>query len=334
MRVAPEQLDSQLARGLAAVYVVWGDELLALEAADAIRAAARQAGYDDRETMVALAGFDWQQVRAAGANLSLFGGRKLIDLRIPTGKPGVEGAQVLKACAEAANADTLLLVSLPDLGWQEEKAVWLTALVEAGVGVKAAAPAPAELPAWIAARLRRQRQSADADTLRFLAERVQGNLLAAQQEILKLGMLLPPGPLAAEVVRQAVVDVARYDLDDLRNALLAGDLAACARTLEGLRQEGEALPLVQWAIGEELRTLLTLAHGRAGGAPVDALLREARVFGPRQTLVKRALARVDVDGLTAAMRTLAGVDRMIKGVARGDPWTALLKLVADLAPRK
>jgi DNA polymerase-3 subunit delta len=330
MRIGAGQLDAQLARGLAPVYVVWGDELLALEAADAIRSAARAAGFDERELLVALPGFDWRQVPAAGANLSLFGGRKLVDLRIPSGKPGVEGGKVLRECAERCHADVLLLVTLPELGWQDEKAAWLGALADAGVAVKAEAPAAAALPGWIAERLARQRQRADPETLRFLAERVQGNLLAARQEVLKLGLLLPEGELSAAAVRDAVVDVARFDLDDLRTALLAGSAHDYARTLEGLRQEGEALPLVLWAIGEEIRALLAVAQGAARGEPVDSLLREARVFGSRQAAIRRALPRYPLAALEAAMRALAASDRIIKGVAVGDPWQSLLKLAVDL----
>jgi DNA polymerase-3 subunit delta len=330
MRIGAEQLDAQLGRGLAPIYAVWGDELLALEAADAIRAAARRNGFDEREVLVALGGFDWQQVTAAGANLSLFGSRKLIDLRIPSGKPGTEGARVLKEYAEHASPDNLLLVSLPDLGWQDEKAVWLNALADAGVGIKAIAPPLASLPQWIAQRLARQNQRADQDTLRFLADRVQGNLLAARQEIIKLGMLLPEGNLDAQAIRDAVVDVARFDLDDLRGALLAGSLQDFARTLDGLRQEGEALPLVLWAVSEELRALLQVARGLARGVPIDALLREARVFGPRQAAIRRAAPRFGAEPLDKAMRELAGIDRMIKGVATGDPWDALLAMMIAL----
>ena len=331
MRIDAEQLESQLSRGLAPIYAVWGDELLALEAADAIRAEARNRGFDEREILVALSGFDWQQVTAAGANLSLFGSRKLIDLRVPNGKPGVEGAKVLKTYAENASPDNLLLVMLPDLGWQEEKAVWLNTLADAGVGVKAVAPPLAALPKWIGQRLARQKQEADAETLRFLAERVQGNLLAARQEVLKLGLLLPEGRLPADAVRDAVLDVARYDLDDLRAALLAGALGDFARTLDGLRQEGEALPLVLWAVTEEIRALLVIARGLESGAAIDSLLREARVFGPRQAAIRRAANRHGPAALDQAMKSLAGIDRMIKGVAVGDPWDSLLQLAVSLA---
>jgi len=326
MLIRGEQLASQLARGLSPLYVVWGDELLTIEAADAIRTAARQQGFDERETLVALAGFNWHQVTSAAANMSLFGGRKLLDLRLPSGKPGTEGSAVLQAYAASAPPDTLLLVSLPNLTWQEEKAVWLNALVERGTGVKLPTPSVGELPQWIAGRLQRQGQQADPEALRFIAERVEGNLLAAHQEILKLALLHPPGPLSLESVRAAIINVARYDLDGLREALLGGNLARFTRTLDGLRQEGEALPLVLWAMTEEVRALAQVAGGTARGRPLDGLLKEARVFGPRQGPFRKAAGRIPADRLAGALRRLAQIDRMIKGVGKGDPWNEILAL--------
>lgn len=333
MQVRPESLAGQIARGLPAVCVVYGDELLSIEAADAIRAGARQQGFDERETLVAGPGFAWEQVTAANANLSLFGGRKLIDLRIPTGKPGTEGADVLKRVAASPSPDSLLLVSLPELGWQDEKAAWLTALGEAGWIIKAATPTLDQMPAWLAGRLRRQNQSADAETLRFLAERTEGNLLAGHQEVLKLGMLYPARPLTAEEVRSAVLNVARYDLDDLREALLRRDLSRYARTLDGLRQEGEALPLVLWAVTEEIRALTQIKRGLAAGQAQAALLKEARVWGPRQAAISKAVGELALDKLDAALRQLAAIDRMAKGVATGNPWTELLRLATALVAK-
>jgi DNA polymerase III subunit delta len=330
MLIKPEALAAHLERPLQPIYVVYGDELLTLECADAIRAAARKQGFDERETLVALAGFKWEQLLAATANLSLFGGRKLVDLRIPSGKPGNDGAAVLKQLAARASTDTLLLVSLPELNWQEEKAVWLTALGEAGVAIKAVAPGLAELPGWLGMRLKRQGQSADADALRFIAERTEGNLLAAHQEVLKLGLLYPAGPLSLEQVREAVLNVARYDLDGLREALLKGDLARYSRTLDGLRQEGEALPLVVWAISEEVRALLQIKLGQAEGKPLPVLFKEARVWGPRQNLLGRVIGPLRSETLSALMHQLACIDRMVKGVAAGDPWTELLQLAVRL----
>lgn len=335
MQLKGEQLPAHLERELQPLYVLYGDEpLLVLEAADAIRAKARQQGYSEREVLTALPGFDWGQLLAAGGNLSLFGDRKLIDLRIPNGKPGRDGGAALQAWCGHLSSDTLLLVTLPELDWKEEKAAWFTCLAQAGVAVKLMAPPLADLPAWIAGRLRRQQQSADAEGLRFIAERVEGNLLAAHQEIQKLGLLYPAGQLSLEQIREAVLNVARYDIDSLREALLAGDTARLTRTLDGLRQEGEAPPLVLWAMGEEIRALNVIKSGLDRGQSADALLREAKVWGPRQGLVKRALQRLSLPALEAALRHAARIDRLVKGVGRGDVWEEFLRLGLSLSARK
>jgi DNA polymerase-3 subunit delta len=327
MQLKGEQLDAHLAGPLKPVYVVWGDEpLLVIEAADAIRAAARRQGFDEREVLTALAGFDWNQLLQSAGNLSLFGGRKLIDLRIPTGKPGRDGGAALQDYCQRCGPDTILLVTLPALDWKDEKAAWLTALGNAGAAVKLVAPALAELPGWIANRLRRQEQSADREALAFIAERVEGNLLAAQQEIRKLGLLYPKGQLTLAQVSDAVLNVARFDLDGLREALLAGDIARIARTLEGLKQEGEAPPLVLWAITEELRALAQIRGGLAEGLPLDGLLRDARVWGLRQGLMKKAVGRLSLEQAREALAQAGRLDRTIKGLAGGDVWNEFLRL--------
>jgi DNA polymerase-3 subunit delta len=323
-----EQLAAHLERELKPVYVVYGDEpLLVIEAADSIRAAARRRGFDERDVLTAMAGFNWIELHHAAGNRSLFGGRTLIDLRIPTGKPGREGGAAIQDYCARPSPDALLLVTLPGLDWNDEKATWLKALAEAGVAVKLIPPSLAELPAWIAGRLRRQQQGADGEGLRFIAERVEGNLLAAHQEILKLGLLHPAGNLSLQQVQQAVLNVARYDLDGLREALLAGDVARLARTLDGLQQEGEAPPLVLWAMTEEVRALAQVKAGLQQRQPVDALLKEARIWGARQALFKRALQRIDAPRANDALAHAAAIDRMIKGAAGGgDVWTEFLRL--------
>lgn len=332
MQLRGEQLATHLERELRPLYVVYGDDpLLVLEAADAIRAQARRRGFGEREVLTALPGFDWNQLLAAGGNLSLFGDRKLIDLRIPSGKPGRDGGAALQAWCQHLSPDTLLLVTLPELDWKEEKTAWFTALVQAGVAVKLLAPPLAELPGWIAGRLRRQQQSADAEGLRFIADRVEGNLLAAHQEIQKLGLLYPPGQLALEQIREAVLNVARYDIDSLREAMLAGDAARLVRTLDGLRHEGEAPPLVLWAMSEDIRTLLAIRGGLDRGLAMDALLRDAKVWGPRQGAVRRALQRLSPAALEDALRRAAGIDRLIKGIGHGDVWEEFLRLGLLLA---
>lgn len=335
MLLKGEQLPGHLERELKPLYVLYGDDpLLVLEAADAIRAKARREGYSEREVLTALPGFDWNQLLAAGGNLSLFGDRKLIDLRIPSGKPGREGSGALQAWCERLSPDNLLLVTLPELDWKEEKAAWFAALAQAGVAVKLMAPALADLPAWIAGRLRRQQQSAGTDGLRFIAERVEGNLLAAHQEIQKLGLLYPTGELSLEQIREAVLNVARYDVDSLREALLAGDVARLTRTLDGLHQEGEAPPLVLWAMGEEIRALALIKSGMERGQPADALLREAKVWGARQNLIKRALQRLSSATIEGALRHAGQIDRLIKGAGRGDPWGELLRLGLRLSAQR
>ena len=332
MLLKGEQLAAHLDRDLKAVYVIYGDEpLLVIEAADAIRAAARRKGFDEREVLTAIAGFNWNELHLATGNMSLFGGRQLIDLRIPTGKPGREGGKAIQDYCARPSPDALLLVTLPGLDWTEEKATWLKALTEAGVAVKLIPPNLAELPAWIAGRLRRQQQKAGNDALHFIAERVEGNLLAAHQEIQKLALLYPEGELSLQQIQEAVLNVARYDLDGLREALLSGDVARLTRTLDGLQQEGEAPPLVLWAMTEEVRALAQVKAGQKQGQPVDALLKEARVWGARQSLFKRALPRVKEAAANAALEDAARIDRMIKGIGGGDVWTEFLRLGLGLA---
>jgi len=327
-----EHLAAHLERELKPVYVVYGDEpLLVIEAADAIRATARRRGFDEREVLTVLTGFNWIQLHHAAGNMSLFGGRKLIDLRIPTGKPGRDGGAAIADYCARPSPDALLLVTLPGLDWKDEKAAWLNAIAEAGAAVKLTPPTLAELPAWIAGRLRRQQQSADPEGLRFIAERVEGNLLAAHQEIQKLGLLHPPGALSLAQVQDAVLNVARYDIDGLRDALLAGDVARLTRTLDGLHQEGEAPPLVLWGMTEEVRALAQIRTGMQQGQPIDALLRDARVWGPRQALIKRALQRIDAKQANAALMHAARIDRMIKGVETGDVWDEFLRLGLRIA---
>ena len=335
MLLKGEQLAAHLERELRPLYVVYGDEpLLVIEAADAIRARARQQGYSEREVLTVLPHFDWGQLLAAGGNLSLFGDRKLIDLRIPTGKPGKEGGAALQDWCRKLSPDNLLLVTLPELDWREEKAVWFTTLVNAGVAIKLNAPPLGELPGWIAGRLRRQQQSADLESLKFIAERVEGNLLAAHQEIQKLGLLYPAGALSLAQIREAVLNVARYDIDGLREALLAGDIARLSRTLDGLMHEGEAPPLVLWAMSEEIRALAILRSGLDRGRPLEQLLKEAKVWGPRQNPVKKALQRLSTATLEAALQHAGKIDRLAKGVGQGNIWEEFLRLGLSLSTQK
>jgi DNA polymerase III subunit delta len=332
MRIDTEQLASHLARGLKALYTIHGDEpLLALEAADGIRAEARRAGHLVRETLIVESDFDWSRLAQSGNSLSLFGDRRVVELRIPSGKPGQEGGAAIEAYCERLPADTVTLVLLPKLERQQMSAAWFGAIDRRGVVVSANAVERDALPAWIAGRLARQGQKANAETLQFLSDRVEGNLIAAWQEIQKLGLLYPQGSLAFDDVREAVLDVARYDIFDVSNAMLIGDAARLARVLDGLKGEGVAAPLVLWAIAEDIRALARVLSGRREGKPMAQCLRDARVWGPRQDGIQRAARRVRTADLEQALLDAAELDQTIKGLRDGDVWEDFLRLGLRIA---
>lgn len=327
MRVGSEDLPRQLAKGLAPLYVIHGEAmLLSIEAADAIRAAARAAGYTEREVFIAEQHFKWAELRNSAQSLSLFAARKVIDLRIPSGKPGVEGAQALQQHCENLPPDTVTLISLPKLEPAAYKSKWFGALEHHGLLISADDIALPALPNWIANRLQRQQQSANKETLVFLAQRVEGNLLAALQEIQKLALLFPPGALTFEQVSGAVMDVARYDVFDLSAAMLGGDAARYARILDGLRAEGTATVLILWSLADDIRLLARTSRALQQGGNLDHALREARVWGMKKPLVERAVRRFSPAFAERALQRAAQIDRLIKGLRQGDVWDELLQL--------
>ena len=336
MMLRPEALEGHLAKTLAPLYVIASDEhLLALEAADKIRRAARANGYSERDVLTVERTFKWGELLAANQELSLFGDKKLIELRIPTGKPGKDGSAALQAYAKDLSPDNLTIVTLPKLDWQSAKASWVTSLQQAAVYIDIPTIERAALPNWIGQRLAAQGQSADRQGLDFIADRVEGNLLAAHQEIQKLGLLHEAGRLTFEQIHDAVLNVARYDVFKLSEAMLLGDPARLVRMLEGLRGEGEALPLVLWAVAEEIRTLLKLKAGMDQGRPLGALLKEHRIWGPRERMMEPALRRLSLATLDAALQDAAQVDKMVKGLRAkayaGDAWDAMLQLALKVA---
>ena len=328
MRLSTEQLPQHLARGLAPLYTVFGDEpLLALEAADRIRARARADGYSEREVLIAEQHFDWSQLRMSAQSQSLFALQRLLELRIPGGKPGTEGGEALQEFCARLPAETVALVCLPEVDWRGQKAAWFAALEAAGTLVEAQQIARSALPAWLAGRLKAQQQHAAADTLECFAECVEGNLLAAYQEVQKLALLFPPGELTMAQIREAVFDVARFDVSDLGAAVVAGDAQHLARMLDGLQGEGAAPPLVLWAITEEIRTIAALLAALGTGRLLPQALQEARIRGrARQALLQHHVRRFTSRQTEAALLHAAGIDRMIKGLAKGDVWDELLQL--------
>lgn len=334
MNIPADRLPDQLERGLAALYVVVGDEpLAAQEAADAIRAAARAAGHSERTVYTVQGRYNWQGIFASGDNFSLFADRRLTEIRVPSGKPGVDGAKALEAYAARLPADTLTLISLPGLEWKTMQSRWFAALAKAGVVVEAKSIDRAALPGWIDRRLARQGLRADRAALAFLADQVEGNLLAAQQEIDKLALLLPPGIVTLADVEHAVVDVSRLEADALQDALYAGDGARFAHIVTDLKDAGEAVPAILWqvtsAVGLLLRLKLAVMQGESLPGAMRTLWGRDKQRAPQ---IERALKRLSLEKIECALADLALIDRQAKGLERvGDPWDTLLRMGMALA---
>lgn len=338
MQLRPDQLPAHLARGLSALYTVHGDEpLQAQEACDTIRAAARAAGYAERKVYtVTGANPNWSEILAAAQALSLFAERQLIEIRIPSGKPGKDGSDALQRYCQRLPEDVLTLVQLPRLDATQAKSAWFAALDAAGITLRVEPVERRALPQWIARRLAAQGQRvADGEdgqrTLAFFADRVEGNLLAAHQELQKLALLYPAGELGFEQVEAAVLNVARYDVFKLGEAVLAGQVARALRMLEGVRAEGEAAVLVHWTLAEDIRALRRIKEALAAGRPLPLALREARVWGLRERLFERALPLMPAHALDALLEAAQVCDGLVKGLTHpdwpADPWAALRRLV-------
>ena len=334
MQIRPEQLDAQLGRGLKRLYTIHGDEpLLAQEAGDAIRAAARAAGFVERKVFtVSGAHFDWSAVLGAAQALSLFATLQLIEIRIPSGKPGKEGADALQRYCAQLGDDVLTLVQLPRLDYQQIKAAWFTTLDGAGLTVRVETLDRKALPAWLAQRLARQGQRVKAGdegqrTLAFFADRVEGNLLAAHQEMQKLALLHPAGELGYEQVEAAVLNVARFDTVKLSEAVWTGQVPRALRVLDGLRTEGEAAVLVHWTLAEDVRALARARHSLNQGKPLPMALKEARVWGVKEKLFERVLPLLADHQIAQLLDAASVCDGICKGLKHPDwptdPWEAL-----------
>ena len=344
MHLPLPQLEAHLQKGLRSLYTLHGDEALLLqEAADAIRAAARARGHAERTVhTVQGAHFDWSEVLAAGSSLSLFAEKQIVEVRIPSGKPGKEGSAALQQLAAQAqdNQDTLTLVLLPRLDAATRKGAWFEALAGGGVCIAVDTLERAALPAWIAERLQRQGQHVlpgeeGQRTLQFFADRVEGNLLAAHQEIQKLGLLYPTGPLTQAQVESVVLQVARYDVFKLTEAILAGQVLRVQRMLEGLQAEGEAAVLVHHTLAEEIRALKRVKDAITAGQPLPVALKAQRIWGPRERLFERVLPRLSAARLGQLLQAAHQVDGIVKGLKvpdwPTDGWQALQRLALRFA---
>ena len=338
MQLRLEQLPAQLQKGLRPLYTLWGDEpLLAQEAGDAIRVAARAAGHTERQVhTVSGAHFNWSGLLGAAQAMSLFADKQLIEIRIPSGKPGKEGSEALQRYCETLSDDVITVIQLPRLDRQQQSSTWFTALDGAGISIRIDPIDRKALPQWIAQRLASQGQRVQAgeaglQTLAFFADRVEGNLLAAHQEIQKLALLYPAGELSFEQVEAAVLNVARYDVFKLGEAVRAGQGGRALRMLDGLQAEGEAAVLVHWTLAEDIRALKRVKDAMAAGKPLPMALREARVWGVKERLFERAVPLMTDNALAQLLHAAQVCDGLVKGLKHPDwpldPWEGLKRLV-------
>ncbi len=331
MRLRNDQLAAQLQRDLMPIYLISGDEPLQMqEAADEVRAAARSQGFTEREVLDAAAGFDWSVLNAAAESLSLFGDRRLLELRLNSPKVGSEGSKALSAYAERPPEETLLLITLPKLERAQSNSQWYKQLEQVGVVVQIWPVEGNRLPPWIEQRLRRAGLVPDVGVVEMLADRVEGNLLAASQEIEKLLLQYGPGVVTQVQLAESVADSARFDVFGLVDTLLVGEVAKGLRMLQGLRAEGIAAPVVLWAISREIRALAQMAHEVEQGRSADQVMDAHRVWDKRKPLVRRGLQH-----RSALWRQLLSIcaraDRAIKGLDTVDPWLLFEDLVLGMA---
>jgi len=320
MKLPVERLGAHLEKSLIPLYLISGDEILLVEeSGDQIRAAARNDGYEEREVFNTSRSFHWESIAHTCMNLSLFSAKRLIEIRLPTAKPGTEGGKVLVALASKLPPSTIILIFCPKMDAATQKTVWVNSLEKAGVWINIRAIEPSELPAWIEARMKMRGLLPEPTAVQSLADRVEGNLLAASQEIEKLLLLRGPGPVDLQSIESSVADNARFDLYALSNACLAGETARAVRIFYSLRATGAELPLLLWVLVRELRSLATIESGLAG------------VWEPRRSLLQQAAKRLGIRKSELLLQESAYVDRCIKGSALRDPWGAMLQLIHDFS---
>jgi DNA polymerase III subunit delta len=331
-RLNQTQLKQHLSNKLSPMYVLVGDEPLAQsECLDALRQAARKAGAEERNSFIVERNFNWQQIGQFSQSLSLFSSLRILEIHIPSGKPGVDGSKALSDLAANQIPDTTTIIILPALEREAKNSAWFNALQTSSTLIEFNEIPPNELPQWLKNRLAAQNQTTDDASLAFIAHQVEGNLLAAHQEIQKLALLYPAGEISSEAVRESVLNVSRYDAFQLGEAVLAGDAERTTRILQGLQDEGEQALAVMNPLMWVLRPLVRIKQAEARGENIMNAMTNARIYGDRQQLVKRALSRLSLRQLEAALQKLCDIDKTAKGVMQGDAWLELSRLCFGLA---
>ncbi|MFI3185586.1 MAG: DNA polymerase III subunit delta [Methylococcaceae bacterium] len=336
MRLKPDQIAAALKKGLAPVYFISGDEPLQLgEMADAVRATARAAGYDTREVLVADAGFSWHQLTESAGSLSIFADKKIIDLRLPTGTPGTEGAKALVAYCERVPEDTLLLITAAKTASASLKSRWFQALDKAGCIVQVWPLDGQDLLRWLQQRMERRGLKAETAGIKILASRIEGNLLAAAQEIEKLYVLYGTGDISQQQIFDVVADSSRFDVFKLMDCVLSGRVGRILKILSGLQAEGVAAPVVLWALTRDARVLIKIKQALSAGQNRALVFKNNQIWAQRQQLVGDALNRLGEPDLCNILVLSAKADRQIKGRQQGDPWETLLAVCLMFAiPRQ
>lgn len=326
MRLRADQIDAGLKK-LAAVYLVSGDEPLQLgEAADAIRLAVKQQGYDTREVFSVETGFEWNELAFAADSYSIFADKKLIDLRMPSAKPGTEGAKALTEYCQRIPEDTILLITTSKLDKSSLKTKWFQSIEKTGVVIQVWPLEGANLVQWIQRRAQTKGLKIDLDGIKILASRIEGNLLAAAQEIEKLYVLYGEETISKKALEDAVADNARFDVFKLTDCILSGRVNRAIKILNGLKAEGIVAPVVLWALARETRMLISIKTALNQGQNKETVFKSHRLWDKRKQLVNSALARMDIQALQSALVLSAKVDRQLKGQERGDCWETLLSL--------
>lgn len=332
MKLRPDQLEKNLQSSLAPIYVVSGDEPFQVgEACQAIRQQCRSQGVSEREVFHVDRSFDWYELAASSSAMSLFAERKLIEVRLPTGKPGDAGAKALRAYAENPSPDNILLLVTAKLDGAQQRSKWFTALEGAGVFVQIWPIEAERLPQWIQSRLKQRGLQASTEAVTLLADRIEGNLLAADQEMEKLLLLNGPGQVDIQQVIEAVSDSARYDAFTLMDAALAGDSTRVCRVLFGLKGEGVEPIALMGAMTYQLRSMCTMAADMQKVGSVDQVLSSHRVWDKRKQLVRGALQRHPLKRWQGFIWRAGEIDRMIKGLGQGTVWDELLQLSLRIA---
>ena len=331
MKIQADRLRAQLAKSVAPLYILSTDEPLLLdEALAAIREAAVGDGCTERETRVAERGFDWDEFAAGLQSLSLFASRRLVELRLPTGKPGEAGARFLNALAQKPDTGNVVVLLLPGLDSATSRSRWASALATAGIWVDLRPPQREQLPGWLRVRLKGAGLTADDESLDLLASRVEGNLLAAKQEIDKLALMAGPGQLTAEAIRESVADGARFDIFQLSDAALAGDMGRAVRVLAGLRREGEPEVLVLWSLARDVISLADIVVRVGHGQGIDQALNDAGIWRSRRDAFGRAARGRGIQDVRRLLDSTARADQIVKGARRGSGWNALLEITLEL----